>query len=219
MKIGVLGGIGPESTIEFYSKLIKTLQKQKLIKNNQDFPHIFINSIPAPELINEKFSEKELKPYIKGLKELDKFNPDIIVIICNTLYTLYDRLQKEIKTPILNLRKEVEKQLKKENIVHTLIIATPTTINQGLFKFKGIDYIKPNKEEQKQLTNAIFNFNKGINKDLQKNKVLKICKKYKAEKIILGCTEFGVMLNEENIKKINTIDTLVNSTINNLKNK
>ena len=32
IKIGVLGGIGPEATVEFYSKLIKRLQERKLIK-------------------------------------------------------------------------------------------------------------------------------------------------------------------------------------------
>ena len=50
-KIGILGGIGPEATGEFYNKLIKRLQEKDLIKSNKDFPQIFINSIPAPELI------------------------------------------------------------------------------------------------------------------------------------------------------------------------
>ena len=68
-----------------------------------------------------------------------------------------------------------------------------------------------------QLNNSIFNFNKGFKKEQQRNKVRKICKKYLkkgAEKIILGCTEFAVMLSDEKFPKINTIDILIDATIN-----
>ncbi len=88
----MLGGIGPEATGEFYSKLIRSLQEKKLIKNNKDFPHIIINSIPAHELISHKISDEELKPYIEGLKELDKFGVDFIVMVCNTIHLFYDEL-------------------------------------------------------------------------------------------------------------------------------
>ena len=216
-KIGVLGGIGPEATGEFYNKLIKRLQEKGLIRSNRDFPQIIINSIPAPELIYDKISDEELKPYLKGLKELDKFGVDFIVMVCNTIHLFYNNLQKEIRTPILDLRKELKKFLIKKNIRSTLIIGTPNTIKQGLYKFESIQSFEPNEEEIKQLTTAIFNFNKGIDKYVQIQKVKKICQKYLYKgcgTIILGCTEFAVMLNEENLPKINTIDVLVETTIN-----
>ena len=97
-----MGGIGPEATGEFYLKLIHKLQEKKLIKSNKDFPQIIINSIPAPELIQNKISNKDLKQYINGLKELDKLKPDFIVMICNTIHLFYNNLQKYIKTPIID---------------------------------------------------------------------------------------------------------------------
>src|SRR3989338_4925854 len=132
IKIGILGGIGPEATAEFYSKLIYTLQKEKLIKSNKDYPQIIINSIPAPELIYEKILKEDLKPYIEGLKELDKFNPDFIVMVCNTIHLYYEALQAEIKTLILDLRKEVRDSLEKREIKSCLILGTSSTINRRL---------------------------------------------------------------------------------------
>lgn len=216
IKIGVLGGIGPEATGEYYNKLINKLQEGGLIKSNIDFPQIIINSIPAPELIYENITEKELFPYIKGLKELDDFKPDFIVMICNTIHLYINLLQNQIKTPILDLRKEIKDQLIKDNIKSALIIGTPNTIKQGLYRFKNIRSIEPNNEEMSKLTNLIFNFNKGIEKNKQIQETKNICLKYLnqgAETVILGCTEFAVMLNDENIPKINTIDVLVNATI------
>lgn len=214
-KIGVLGGIGPEATGEFYNKLIRKLQEKGLIRTNRDFPQIVINSIPAPELIYDEISDEELQPYIIGLKELDKFGVDFIIMVCNTIYLYYDKLQKEINTSILDLRGELKELLKRSGIKSTLIIGTPNTIKQGLYRFKDIKNFEPNEEEMKQLTNAIFNFNKNIEKQKQVQIVKKICEKYLSKgagTVILGCTELAVMLGEENLPKINTIDILVEAT-------
>src|SRR3989344_5219726 len=163
-RIGVLGGIGPEATGEFYHKLIRGLQEKGLIKTNRDFPQIIINSIPAPELIYDKISNAELQPYIDGLEELDEFGVDFIVMVCNTIHLYYSRLQKEINTPLLDLVGELKELLKRKEVKSTLIIGTPNTIKQGLYRFKNIKSLEPDEKEMKQLTRAIFNFNKGIEK-------------------------------------------------------
>ena len=111
IKIGVLGGIGPEATALFYKKLILQIQKELEIQSNTDFPQIIINSIPAPELVGNKIKEKELGPYVKGLKELDSMGPDFIIMVCNTIHLYLDYLQGHVKTPILNLREEIRKEL------------------------------------------------------------------------------------------------------------
>lgn len=215
-KIGVLGGIGPEATGEFYNKLIKKLQERGFIKTNKDFPQIVINSIPAPELIYDEISDEELQPYMDGLKELDSFGVDFIVMVCNTIHLYYDKLQKEINTPILDVREEVKQSLKRKRIKSALIIGTPNTIKQGLYRFKGIKSLEPDKKEREQLTYSILHFNKGIDKHKQTQKVRRICEKYLnkgAKTVILGCTEFAVMLGEETLPTINTIDVLVEATI------
>ncbi len=190
-----------------------------MIKSNRDYPQIFINSIPAPELIYASISNKDLKPYIDGLKELDKFGVDFIVMVCNTIYLFYEELQKGIKTPILDLRKELRKELVKNKIKTVTILGTPSTINKGLYNFKRIKYLNPSTEEMKQLTDAIFNFNKGVKRNKQIGIVKKICQKYLqkgSEIVVLGCTEFAVMLNNENLPTIDTIDVLVESTVDNI---
>lgn len=215
-RIGVLGGIGPEATGEFYNKLIQGLQEKGVIKTNRDFPQIVINSIPAPELIYDQISELELQPYRKGLKELERFGVDFIVMVCNTIHLYYDRLQGEINTPIIDLRKELRASLKRKQIRSALIIGTPSTIKQGLYQFPDLKSFEPDEEEMKQLTGSIFNFNKGMERQKQIQKVRRLCKRYLdkgAGAIILGCTEFAVMLGKEDFPTVNTIDVLVETTI------
>jgi len=136
-------------------------------------------------------------------------------MICNTIHLFYNKLQKEVKIPILNLRGEIKRELKKRKVKSEFVIGTPLTINKNLYKFKEIKYSKPNKKETNQLSEAIFNFNKGKKKKEQIRNVKEICKKYlkKVDVVILGCTEFAVMLRNEKFPKINTIDVLVNATL------
>lgn len=216
IKIGVLGGIGPEASAIFYLELIKELQHQGLIKSNQDFPQIFINSIPAPELIFDKVNDADLNMYIKGLEELDKINPEFIVMVCNTIHLYHQKLQSKITTEIVDLRKEVYQKINNLEIKTITVFGTPRTITQGLYHFEGICYLNPNEEEIRELSQAIFYFNQGIEKEFQKKKVEGIARKYLSQgsqAILLGCTEFAVMLDDIDIPKLNTIRLLVESVI------
>jgi aspartate racemase len=220
IKIGVLGGIGPEATGLFYLKLIKKLQEKKLVKNNKDFPQIIINSIPAKELINEKITNKDLSDYFVGLKELEKNNVDFIVMVCNTIHLFFKNLQKEINVPIINLKEEMRKELEKRNVKKILILGTTNTVEK-LYNFNKFEIMKISENEKKELAKSIFLFNKGEKKEQEILKVKTICEKYlnrSVELIVCGCTEFGVML-ENDIPKINSIDVLVNATIKKIKEK
>jgi aspartate racemase len=212
-----LGGIGPEATGEFYNNLIKRMQEKKLIKSNKDYPQIIINSIPAPELIYENISSDELEPYIDGLKELDRLKLDFIVMVCNTIHLFFNDLQERIKTPIIDLRKELELYLFRKNVKVVTVLGTPNTIRKGLYKFEKIRYLNPTNKEIDKLSECINNFNIGFNRKRQIDVVKRICQKYiekGSEIIILGCTEFAVMLKNENMPKLDTINVLVESTIN-----
>ncbi len=178
VKIGVLGGIGPDATAEFYSKLITKLKMDNKIKANRDFPQIIINSIPAPELVYDEISEDEIKPYVQGLAELDKTSPDFIAMVCNTIHLYYESLQKEITTPIIDLRKEVMEFILNSGIESALILGTQNTIKGGLYKFGGIKYFEPNLDEMSRLSRAIFDFNRGFRAQNQINITREICSKY-----------------------------------------
>ncbi len=216
VKIGVLGGIGPESTTRFYKKIIGRLQQKGLIKKNEDYPQILINSIPAPELVEEDGAERKLESYIKGLKELDRNNVDFIVMVCNTIHLYRKKFSEKIGAPILDLRSEVKKRLLESNTESVLILGSSKTIENGLYEFDELENYKPEKSELEKILDAVLKFNKGVEKDLQTKKVMKVCNKYLemgVDRVVLGCTEFAVMLEDKELPALNTIDVLVDTAI------
>ncbi len=218
IKIGVLGGIGPESTIYFYSRLIRKLQENKLVSKNEDFPQIIINSIPAPELFGNESIKQDLKIYLKGIKELDSHNPDLIVIICNTAHIFYDFLQSKIKSPILNLPVLVENKLKKTNSYS--ILGSSTTLKKRLYNFENIKCNEIDKGDWVKLDKIIYNYNLGKNREQQKENARILARKYiqkGSEKLLLACTEISLILKDTDIPKIDTLDILVEVVIDYLR--
>ncbi len=206
--IGILGGIGPESTAELYLRIIQKVQS-KGVKKNTDYPHIIINSIPAPELFSKN---PNIKPYIQGIKDLEKIGAKKIIIACNTAYLLLDVFQKHTKIPIINLRNEVQKKLGNQKI---LVLGTHNTIKQGLFNFPNKKYINLTESEIKKLDKAIFELNQGKNKEKNTLFARKLAKKYsnKADKILVACTELSVILKNQELPILDTMDVLAEAVL------
>lgn len=207
--LGILGGIGPESSAKFYLDIIEELQKTNKIKSNEDYPHIILNSIPAPELVDHE----DLKEYIKGLKILENAGAKYLVIICNTAYLYFDELQGSIKIPVIDLRVLVRKYLEnsgldKEDI---LILGSKKIMDSKIFNINGILINELDKEKINQI---IINYNIGKNKDFHKDNLLNIIKKYNPKLTIVACTELSSILSDVNIPKLDTMDLLLNETIN-----
>lgn len=223
LRIGVLGGIGPEASAQFYSKLIEELQKKDFINKNEDFPQIVINNIPAPELVNGIIEDKDLKPYLFGLQELDSLKVDFIVMVCNTIHLFHKELQEKISAPIIDIKKLMKNKLIFNNIKEVSILGTPSTVKEGLYSFKRFNYNNPCENELLVLGKAIENFNKGYKRALQRKFASNLASKYskKQSAIILGCTEVPLLLAQHKFDKevlvINSIELLVEGVLDMVK--
>ena len=101
---GIIGGLGPESTCNFYLNLCS-----KFRKNSNSYPSIVIDNVSFPcklerEIIQKSKKEEELLPFLKeSIRRLNKAQVDFIVIPCNTVHIFIDELRKESSTPILSI--------------------------------------------------------------------------------------------------------------------
>lgn len=222
IKIGVLGGIGPEATSYFYKKLIEQIQSVLHPKRNTDFPQIIINSIPASELIySKKISDEELSVYKKGIEDLNKHKPDFIVMVCNTIHLFYDDLQKVSNAKVINMREVILKRIADSGCGSVCILGTPSTISNNLYYAPGKKYLNLTKKQSSLITKIIENYNLGKKVNEQRqifNKLLNNVRG-KCDLMVLSCTELA-LLNENRDKKImNSLDIMVEETIGTIKNK
>lgn len=131
--IGILAGMGPRSTSPFLELVLDQCQQQYGAKNDIDFPHILIYSLPTPFYIDREIDEDALRKSIEdGIKKLEACDVDFIAIPCNSAHKYFDSLVKEVKVPVLNIIDEALKNIEKNSTV--TIFATETTISSGLYQ-------------------------------------------------------------------------------------
>ena len=211
--IGILGGMGTQAGLDFCNKLA-ILYRGKI---DQEYPLFLLynkSNIPGrPESIgvqtgkiankfkNQKY-KKVLKSLLKGCQLLKKSKCKFIVIPCNTAHYWYEDLQKKIKTPIINMPREVFLHTKKKCRRNSLIglLATEGTLKTGVYnKFFDKEYklVSPNNFTQKNSVNKAIKLVK-MGKVKEANKIIKPAINYlikkRCKKIILGCTELPIAI-------------------------
>ena len=214
-KIGIIGGIGPESTAEYYKRIIYGYKK---ITNDENYPQLFINSINMTEMLNcLQKSDSDLIDLLKNeINKLEKIGSDYIVIASNTPHCVLDELIKYSNVPIISIVEETCKYAQKNNLKKILLTGTIFTMKkdfyQKSFEKYNIECIVPDDNEKEIIQKIIFpNLENGI--IIEKDKILfkEICNKIIKDKsidgIILGCTELPLMINEKDFS-INVIDTM-----------
>jgi aspartate racemase len=198
--IGILGGMGTQAGLDFCNKLAM-LNRGKI---DQKYPLFILynkSNIPGrPENLYEY--NKVLKSLFAGCLLLKKSKCKFIVIPCNTAHYWYDNLQKKIKTPIINMPKEVYKHAKKNCKKDSKIgmLATEGTLKTGVYnKFfdKNFELINPKKPLQISSVNKAIKYVKmGKIKEAERaiKPAINFLIKKKCKKIILGCTELPIAI-------------------------
>jgi len=205
--IGILGGMGPEATIDLYSKIIKLT----VAKKDQEHLRIIIDNnpkIPDRSLAILKGKTSPLSILQKTAKNLEKAGVDFIILPCNTAHYYISSLKSVLNVPVLNMIEETAKEINtlKPKIKKVGLLATDGTIKtklylQALEKY-SIKIILPEDEDQKKVMLSIYNLKAGKLTKENKKSIVKVANGLiclGAEAIITGCTEIPILLENEKL--------------------
>lgn len=221
--IGILGGMGPESTAIFYQALIKQCQTQFGAQYDEDYPEIFIYNLPIPDVVEGlKRPDETLSMLIQGAKKIDSIGVNFMVMPCNTAHYFYPEMEKSITIPFICIFLATAKKIKSKGYTKVGLLATETTVKYKSydidFEKNGIELILPNNSDQKNLTQIIMNILAGKKLNSDKKTLLNIIGRLKengAQAVVLACTDLPILLKQEDcdIKIFDTIEILAEATI------
>lgn len=204
--IGLLCGLSWVSTKIYYEIINRRISQQL---NGCNSAHIIMNSLNADSVItllqNNRLKKLETM-LIKECLKLEKAGCDFIAITCNSVHAFYNSIKDSLNIPVIHIMDSVTSSLVDNKITNAGILGTEFTIENKLYdKYLtpiGINSIYPNKNEIKIIDNIIFKICSGQAPNSQDIKSVKmICERLKNEgsdAIILGCTELGLVLDDEN---------------------
>jgi aspartate racemase len=231
--IGILGGMGPEATIDLYTKIVKGTK----VKKDQDHLCILIDNnpkIPDRTLAIKKKGPSPLPQLIRSAKILENAGADFIIIPCVTAHYYLKPLQKRIKIPILHLIEISVQYLKTKwkGISKIGLLATTGTIQTGLFQkalsHTGIGVVLPDPEIQENWVMEAIYGKQGIKvtgpTENSRRLILKASEKLVhlgAQAIIAGCTEVPLVLKDGDLSVplIDPVSILAKAAIERAKGK
>ena len=215
-KIGLVGGLGPEATMDYYRELINVFKK-----SNQDlnYPEIVIYSVNMYNFIkmmNDKAYEKASEYLLDKIKALHAAGCDFAALTANTPHLLFNQIQEKSPLPLISIVEATCAEAIKKGIRRPGLIGTSFTMRNDfyaeVFRKQGMEVIVPNEEEMTLINHKLFSeIELGIFKDDTRNELIDIISELKTREnidgIILGCTEFPLILNQESYAGIPTLNT------------
>lgn len=203
--IGLIGGMSWESTVTYY-QILNRVVKDKL--GGLHSAKCLLYSVDFQEIEECQANgewEKSGNILANAAKSLEKGGADFIIICTNTMHKVVPQIEKEIEIPILHIAKAAAVELRRQDIRTVGLLGTKYTMQQDFYKEKlkekHVDVIVPDIQDMEIVNSVIYKeLCQGIISEKSRKEFLRIIDglmKKGAQGIILGCTEIGLLVNQE----------------------
>lgn len=224
--LGIIGGLGPETTAEFYLDIVFSCFKKSKTRR----PGIIIGSVPLPYRIEEDLitknegSERYIPFLVNETKRLEKAGVDFIVMPCNSLHVFIKQIRNAVDIPVLSIIEETVKFLKKNNFNRVGIVSTSATIENKLyenaFEENNIGYETPNSFQQAKMGRFIHNLVMGQQNSKDRDELIKIINDFEGKNVdcvTLACTDLQLLIPKHPTLKIfDAMKILADATVEEL---
>jgi len=215
-KLGLVGRMGPESTIPYYHDIVYGVKERV---GRDCFPNLTIESVNVFEILRLCGEQKydELADYLfQAVTNLVQSGVDFAVLSANTHHIVFDRLQELSPISLISIvesacREAEKKNLKKIGLLGTIFTMTEDFFKQPFFR-RNIKIVVPSDVEMEYVNRKISSeLEYGIVKEKTlecfKEIIFRMQKEENIEAIILGCTELPLLLNDK-VSPVPCLDTM-----------
>ncbi|MDP4104752.1 MAG: amino acid racemase [Bacillota bacterium] len=208
--VGIIGGIGPESTVDYYQTIISKFQER--IGSKEILPELVINSINMYkifELISIGKKEELIQYLADAVQKLASAGANFAVMSGNTPHLVFDRVQELVDIPMISIVEATFVQARELELERIGLIGTKFTMEHEFFKRPFISDHKeifvPNELEREYIHRKIVEeLEKGIVKKETKARFLEIISQMvhrdQLEGMILGCTELPMIIKKNDLE-------------------
>jgi len=213
--LGLIGGIGPESTIEYYRILVARYRE----RTNGEYPPVIINSINLNRIV-EWMTEGEVGKVAdycsKELEKLENAGVDLGALCSNTPHIVFEQIKQRSKIPLVSIVEAAAQNAKTLGLKTVGLFGTRFTMEApfypDVFAKAGIKVAIPTADEREYI--HLKYMGELLNNNFlteTRAKVLSIVDVMKArngvEAVVLGGTELPLLLRSDSHNGTLLIDT------------
>jgi aspartate racemase len=215
-RIGIIGGLGPEATVDYYKEIINAFKDSGTALN---YPEILIYSVNMSEfigLMNDNNYSKAATLLLEKINALKKAGADFAAISANTPHLMFNEISKQSPLPLVSIVEATCAGFLRKGLKRPGLIGTGFTMNatfyQDVFKRHNIEVLVPDKDDREVINYKLFTeIELGIFKDETRQLLIdlisKMVQNQSIDSLILGCTEFPLILTEGSYAGIPMLNT------------
>ncbi|EEM48018.1 aspartate/glutamate racemase family protein [Bacillus cereus] len=205
--IGLIGGMSWESTSEYY-RIINEEIKERL--GGLHSAKCLINSVDFEEIERcQSSGDWDGAGEILGnaAYSLQKGGADFIIICTNTMHKVVEKIKEKIDIPVLHIADATAKEIKRKDIQKVGLLGTKYTMEQDFYNSRieehDIKVIVPSGTNREKVNEVIYTelcLGKIVvqSREYYKRAIEELVQEG-AQGIILGCTEIGLLIKQENV--------------------
>lgn len=214
--IGLIGGIGPESTIDYYRLFIELYRKRK---PDGSYPSLLISSIDMTKMI-KLVGENDLPGLTTYLaievRRLADAGATLTLMASNTPHIVFDELQKLSPIPLISIVDTACQAAINKGMKRLGLFGTKFTMQGGFyqkaFERAGILLMLPDTATQEYIHSTYMKeLVNGIYRDEVRDRFIAIARELKGQQgidgLVLGGTELPLLMRDAEGLDIPVIDT------------
>ncbi len=219
--IGLIGGISWESSIKYY-RITNQLVRERLGGHHSAKSIMYSFDFAEIEALQRQGDwDEATRMMINAAIYLQKAKVDFIVICANTMHRMADEVEAAIAIPLLHIADATARAVREEGITKVGLLGTRFVMEEDFYRQRleekyNLEVMVPDAKGGEIVDRVIF-------EELVKGKILAPSRqayleiiaelvKEGAEGIILGCTEIGMLVKEEDIEVPAFDTTLIHAT-------
>lgn len=214
--VGIIGGIGPESTIIYYREIVRRFRE---LDKSKHYPRVILNCIDLSEMLENVAAKRYgavLDMLINEMHKLELARVDFGIIASNTPHIVFDELASRVDLPLISIVEETCRTIKASGINQVALLGISYTMQGGFYqevaKRFDLDIILPELSEQEYIhAKYVSELIPGIVSNETKERLLEIVINIKdragMEGLLLGGTELSLILMQADIPELKIFDS------------
>lgn len=214
--LGLIGGVGPESTIQYYRYIVAGYRERT---GGDSYPSIVINSVDLARLIrwiNANELGKIADYLVDEIERLQQAGAGFAAIASNTPHIVFDEVRQRVKLPLISIVEATCQRVQADGFKTVGLVGTRFTMGARfypeVFSRAGVRLVIPHEDEQSyihekymgELLNDIF-------LPETRERILAIADELKTregiEALILGGTELPLLIRDDSHNGMPILDT------------
>ena len=212
--VGIVGGLGPESTVDYYRRILAAWEKE----DPSSAPSLVIDSLDVQRALKLVAADRQALAgyFLESLQRLAGAGVDFAVLTANTAHIVFDDLSARSPVPLLSIVETCAAEARRRGLRRVALLGTRFTMEATFYPEvcarSGVDVVTPTADERARVHERyIGELLKGDFREETRQEFVSLVERLRRDEriegVVLGGTELPLLLRDASIAGVPVLDT------------